>query len=237
MGKNIENLPTDDRPYEKLEMLGSENLSNSELLAIIIKTGTRRLNCVEVAQNILKGKENTSNISDLEYINSLSIQELQKYEGIGRVKSIQIRAVIEIAKRLARTRGSKNQAKIVSPKDAYELIHESYIDKKQEIIKTILLNKANKVISIVTNSLGNLNTTNASVKEIFCEPIKQMAAGVILVHNHPSGNTKPSNADINFTKFMCENGRIFGIQILDHIVISNSEYTSMSELGYIDVKM
>lgn len=234
MGKTISNLPIDDRPYEKLEQLGSENLSNSELLAIIIKTGKKDLNCIEIAQNILSGKKYTFNLSDLDYLTSLSIQELMQYDGIGKVKAIQIKAVIELSKRISRSCYEKNNIKITKPRDVYLLVHESYIGKKQEIIKTILLNKANKVISIVTNSLGNVDTATTSIKEIFSEPIKQMASGIVLVHNHPSGNTTPSKNDIDFTKFIKENGEIFGIKLLDHIIIGNNEYASLVEKGYIN---
>ena len=101
MAKNIKLLPLDDRPYEKLELIGENNLTNSELLAIIIKTGTKKYNCLEIAQNILKTKENISKISDLEYLTNLSLEELKSYEGIGRVKAIQIKAMLELSKRIA----------------------------------------------------------------------------------------------------------------------------------------
>ncbi|MNP25567.1 hypothetical protein D3C76_1183810 [compost metagenome] len=157
------------------------------------------------------------------------------YNGIGRVKYIQIKAVIELAKRISRTGFFKNNIKIKRPKDVYDLVYESYIGKKQEIIKTILVNKSNNVISVVTNSLGNVDSTSTSIKEIFSEPIKQMASGIILVHNHPSGNTQPSNQDIKFTKFIKENGEIFGIKVLDHIIVADNGYTSLCENGYVNM--
>ncbi len=233
MGKNIVKLPVDDRPYEKLERLGSENLSNSELLAIIIKTGTKELNCLEVAQNVLTTDKNIDNISDLEHLNNLSIHELMKFPGIGRVKAIQIKAVVELAKRISYSSKNVDKCKINSPKDIFNLVKKSYIGKKQEIIKTVLLDKSNKVICVVTNSLGNIDSVMIGIREIFSEPIKQMAASIILVHNHPSGNTTPSKEDIKFTKMVVQNGEIFQIKVLDHVIIGNNSYSSLVELGYI----
>lgn len=232
MGKTIGRLPIDDRPYEKLEILGSENLSNSELLAIIIKTGKKGLNCVEIAQNILGGYDKTTHITDLLYLNSLSKNELMKYDGIGRVKAIQIQAVLELAKRINRSILNTNKIKINTPLDVYNLLKESYLNKKQEIIKTILLDKSNNVICVVTNTLGNVSSASTTVKEIFSEPIKQLASYIILVHNHPSGNVNPSKQDIKFTNNMMECGKTFGVTVLDHIIIGKSGYTSLKESNY-----
>ncbi|MNI53737.1 hypothetical protein D3C73_1085900 [compost metagenome] len=234
MGKPISDLPLDDRPYEKLELLGSENLSNSELLAIIIKTGKKNLSCVEIAQNILNGKKGYDSVTDIEYLASLSIEELIKYEGIGRVKSIQIKAVIELSKRISRNSLKQKNNKIKSPNDIFDLIYETYIDQKQEILKTVILNKSNKVLSIITNAIGNVDTVSSGVKEIFSEPIKQMASGIVLIHNHPSGNLTPSKNDISFTKNIKEYADLFNIKLLDHIIIHNDQYLSMVEKGYIN---
>ncbi|MCX8074385.1 MAG: DNA repair protein RadC [Clostridia bacterium] len=231
MGKNITKLPSDDRPYEKLELLGSENLSNSELLAIIIKTGKKNLNCLEIAQNILSGNSNSDKISDLEYLTTLSKEQLIRYEGIGRVKAIQIQALVELSKRISRNKCDRSSIKMTCPKDVYNLVIESYIGKKQEILKTILVNNSNKLISIITNAQGSTNMAIVGIKEIFSEPIKQMASGIFIVHNHPSGVTIPSKNDIEFTKKIKENGEIFGIKLLDHIIISDNGYTSLYENG------
>ena len=229
MAKNIKLLPLDDRPYEKLELIGENNLTNSELLAIIIKTGTKKYNCLEIAQNILKTKENISKISDLEYLTNLSLEELKSYEGIGRVKAIQIKAMIELSKRIA-SMYVIDKKSITSPKDVFNLLRKEFIGKKQKILKTIILNKKNTIISVITNAIGNNDNISIGIKEMLSEPIKQMANSIILVHNHPSGNLKPSKADILFTKKINENAKLFDITLLDHIIISDKGYISLKEI-------
>lgn len=206
-------------------------MTNSELLAIIIKTGTTRLSCLQIAQNILKGKPNKKNLSDLEYLTSLSMQELQKFDGIGRVKSIQIQAVIELSKRISDIYSVKRE-KIISPVDVFNLLVSEYIGQNQECLKTILLNKQNNVISIITNAIGGNDRINIGIKELFAEPIKQMASSIILVHNHPSGSLIPSKQDIRFTKHIDEYSSIFDMQLLDHIIIANNNYISLKEEKY-----
>lgn len=228
MAKNITEMPINDRPYEKLELYGESSLSNSELLAIIIKTGTLKLNCLQIARNILSVNNNT-NFTDLEYLSNLSLEELKSFDGIGRVKAIQIKAVIELSKRVSKTY-EINKDKITCPKDVFYLLNQSYIGKKQESLKTILLNKQKNIISIVTNAIGTNDNINISIKEIFSEPIKHLSNSIILVHNHPSGSLTPSKNDVYFTKKINEYSKIFNIELLDHIIIANNNYVSMKEL-------
>lgn len=230
MAKNIERLPLNDRPYEKLELLGSSHLTNSELLAIVIKTGSKDSSCLELAQMILNRKEGLDHLSDLDYLTNLSIEELKKHKGIGRVKAIQIKAVIELAKRISQN-FSHVKNKISCPKDVFVLLSASYMGEKQECLKTILLNKQNGILSIVTNAIGANDHIDISMKEILTEPIKQLASSVILVHNHPGGSMIPSRNDILFTKKVEESCKIFNIQLLDHIIIANNNYVSMKEIG------
>jgi len=232
VAKNITKLPLNDRPYEKLELLGSNNLTNSELLAIIIKTGTKEMNCLEIAQNILSDKDKFSNISDIDYLTNLSLEELKQYKGIGRVKAIQIKAVIELAKRIGKNYEKVNN-KITCPRDVFDRLVSTYTGMKQECLKTVILNKQNCIISIVTNAIGSNDNISVGLKEILSEPIKQLASGIILVHNHPGGSLIPSKNDINFTKKVDEYSKIFNIQLLDHIIIANNNYTSMKEIGKI----
>lgn len=233
MGKNIKNLPIDDRPYEKLELLGSENLSNSELLAIVIKTGKKNLNCLEIAQNVLNSKKSEIAQNDLDYLSNLSLSELKKFEGIGRVKAIQIKAVIELSKRISKN-DIASKKYIRSPKDVFNLLEYSYIGKKQEILKTVLLDKSNKVVSVITNSIGLSDMVESSIKEVLCEPIKQMASSIILVHNHPSSNMNPSKNDIKFTNYIKTGADIFNVKLLDHVIICSNNYVSLYNLGYIN---
>lgn len=237
MAKNIiTNLPLNDRPYEKLELLGACNLTDSELLAIIIKTGTKKYNCLQVAQNIIasKNSENIkSNMSDLEYISSLSLDRLQSFEGIGRVKAIQILATIELSKRISNSYFSKKD-KITSPNDVFKLVKGYYLGLKKEVLKIIILNKRNVVMSIM-NISGGIDSVATSLKEILSEPIKLMATSIIITHNHPAGSLEPSKADINFTNKIKGYSRIFNIELLDHIIIADNNYVSLKKLGIIDV--
>ena len=216
-----------------MELLGPKNLTNSELLAIIIKNGTKKINCVEIAQNIFMSKKNISNMSDLEYLNLLSIEELKTFEGIGKVKAIQIKAALELASRLSSERKMTNKYKVVSPQDVFELVESSYLNTKNEVLKVILLNKQNKVLSVVDSLTGQIDRIEIDIKQVLSEPIKQMANGIILCHNHPGGSLKPSKHDINFTKKMFEYCKIFNINLLDHIIIADNNYVSMKQLGSI----
>lgn len=232
MVKNIKEFPLNDRPYEKLEQMGASNLTNSELLAIIIKTGTKNLNCLQIAHNVLSIKSDMSNITDLEYLSNLSLEELKSFEGIGRKKAILIKAVIEFSSRIAATYDI-NKYKISTPKDVFDLLSQSFYGKRQECLKTILLNKQNLVLSVITNAIGNNDKINIGIKEVLSEPIKQLASKIILVHNHPSGTLLPSKSDINFTIKIKEYSNFFEIELLDHIIIANNRYISLKEIGKI----
>lgn len=232
MAKNIVDLPINDRPYEKLELMGEENLTNSELLAIIIKNGTSKLNCLEIAQNILKTNEINTKISDLEYLMDISMEELKKQDGIGRVKAIQIKAVVELSKRISNI-NIIDKDKVTSPCDIAKMLIPKYLGKKQECLKVVILNKQNKILSISTSAIGSNDNINVGLKEILSDPIKQMASNIILVHNHPSGSLKPSKQDIEFTKHIKESSKIFNIEVLDHIIIAGSEYISLKEKNFI----
>ena len=150
MAKNITNLPFEDRPYEKLETLGEEYLTNSELLAIVIKTGTKNKSCLDISREILT--TNLDNINELEYLSNMTLNNLTKFNGIGRVKAIQIKAVIELAKRISKI-NKIEKVKVTSPKIVFNLLNHEYINKKQEIVKTVILDNANNILSVVTNAI------------------------------------------------------------------------------------
>lgn len=213
-----------------MELLGPKNLTNSELLAIIIKNGTKKLNCVQIAQNIFMSKKNISNISDFEYLSLLSIEELKTFEGIGKVKAIQIKAALELANRLSNERKIFDKYKITSPQDVFDLVSNSYLNSKNEILKVVLLNKQNRVLSVVDSVSGQIDKIEIDIKQILSEPIKQMASSIILCHNHPGGSLKPSRQDVNFTRKLLEYCNIFNINLLDHIIIADNSYVSMKQL-------
>ncbi len=216
-----------------MELLGAENLTNSELLAIIIKNGTKKSNCLQIAQKLLAGNKNITEVSDLEYLSMLSIQELMNFDGIGKIKAIQIKATIEFARRMNKKYVYNNKCKITSPSDAFNFVHDSYIGARQEILKIIILNKQNKVISIVDSAKGQLDKIDIDIRQIFSEPLKQMASSIILCHNHPGGTLKASKQDILFTKKINEYSKVFNINLLDHIIIANNKFISMKQLEYI----
>lgn len=224
----MKDVLVEDRPYEKLEQHGAERLSDSELLAIIIKSGTKEMNSLKLAQILLSKKD--SGLDSFNYLDNISIEELKMFKGIGRVKAIQIKAVIEIAKRISKNSKEKIR-KIKCPKDVYDLLSKDMENKQVEALKVVILNNKNNVKSVVTVSLGSQNRASVGIKEILYEPLKQMASSIIIVHNHPSGDSSPSKQDILFTKKIIEGIRTFDIELLDHIVIGKNEYTSIKEIN------
>jgi DNA repair protein RadC len=222
----IKDLPQTERPYEKLEDNGASALSDAELLAIIIKNGTKDMTSIEIARQILKLDEANRGLS---FLKEISIQELEQNKGIGRVKAIQIKAATELASRI--TRPIKViKTKITTPKQISDIFMEELKYLSQEVMKTVLLNTQNQVIRIITNSIGNLNTNMIEAREIFKEAVKSSAARIVLVHNHPSGDPTPSYSDINFTKKISEAGDLIGIELLDHIIIGNEVFSSLKSM-------
>lgn len=223
----IKELPTTERPYEKLELYGEKVLSNAELLAIVIKTGTKEETSVAVAQRIL-GLNNDLNIENLNFLRDLSIEELMQIKGIGKIKAIQIKAVCEIATRMSRPTNYR-QIQIKKPKDVAELLMPDVKFLKREIAKVIILNNKNYIEKIIDISLGGSNFANVSIRDILNEAIKMQAPKFILIHNHPSGDSIPSKKDVEFTNKLYDASEIMGIELVDHIVIGDMNYTSIFE--------
>ena len=194
----IKELPYSERPYEKLEMYGPENLSNSELLAIIIKTGTKEETSVSLAQKILNLKKDTSE-DNLRFLQEISINEYMQIKGIGKIKAIQLIAVCELAKRISRPIDNL-KVTIKEPKDVANLLIQEMKFEKREIAKVIVLNSKNVVLKIKDISLGGTNFAMIEPKEILVEAIKIGAPKIILVHNHPSGDPTPSKQDFLMTR-------------------------------------
>ena len=228
MSIKIKQLPETERPYEKLELYGEKALSNAELLAIIIKTGTKEESAVTIAQKILSLNPKQNN--NLDFLKEITLTELMKIKGIGKVKAIQLKAVCELAKRMT-TPLNYRKVKVKRPEDIGNLLMEEMRLEKQELVKLILLNNKNEIINIKTIAQGGINSVNMTYKEILSEPIKIQASKIILVHNHPSGDSTPSKADIEITKKLLSLAQAFDIELLDHIVIGNQNFTSIiSEL-------
>ena len=186
MKLKIKELPISERPYEKLELYGPEMLSNSELLAIIIKTGTKEENSVGIAQKILSLNNNQENLS---FLCDISIEELTQIKGIGRVKAIQLKAVGELTKRISKPI-NKKQIKIKTTKDVANLLMQELRYEKRELVKVIILNNKNIVLRIITVALGGSNFASMEPSIVLAEAVKIGAPKIILVHNHPSRRSK-----------------------------------------------
>ena len=221
----IKDLPLSERPYEKLEIYGAENLSNAELLAIIIKTGTKEQSSVSIAQEILKLKENT-NQDNLRFLQELSLEEFMQIKGVGKVKAIQLKAVCELTKRISRPINDQKKT-IKSPKDVADLLMPELRYEKREIVKVLILNSKNVVLRTINISLGGANFAYIEPKDALSEAVKMQAPKIILVHNHPSGDCKPSKGDYNVTDRMYEAATLMGIQLLDHVIIGDGTYESL----------
>ena len=224
MSIKMKELPESEKPYEKMELYGAKKLSNTELLAIIIKTGTKNESALNLAQKVLalnNGKDNLKGLSDL------TISELSKIKGIGKVKAIQILAVGELAQRIS-TPSSIIKQKIKNTEDVAKLFISEMSNEKREIAKIIILNSKNNIIKIKDLSIGGTNYAILEPKIVLEEPIKMQAPKIILVHNHPSGNPTPSEQDFQATDRIFEAADIMGIELLDHVIIGkNNQYESI----------
>lgn len=178
----IKKLPSSERPYEKMMMYGAEKLSDSELLAIIIKSGTKERTAIELAQDILSMKSN--NKKTIRFLQDMSIQEFMKIKGIGKVKAIQLKAVCELTKRISKP--IQEKIKINTPKDVANLLMNELKFEKREKIKELILNTKNVLIKVIDISYGGTDFAIMDPKHILCEPVKMGEPKIILVHNHPS---------------------------------------------------
>ncbi len=223
----IKDLPEAERPYEKLELYGEKALSNAELLAIIIKTGTKEETSVQVAQRILKLRQNGEN--DLTFLQKISIADLTKIKGIGKVKAIQIKAISELAVRMSKPDNYKG-IYIKNSKEVAQMFFGEFQNEKKEIAKIVLLDNKLKIIKIEEIAVGGSNFVDIGIKTIVKSAMQVEAAKVILVHNHPSGIAEPSKGDIKFTDKLFNALAIFEIDLYDTIIIgSNNQYASVYE--------
>ena len=223
----MKDLPVLERPYEKLERYGEKVLSDAELLAIIIKSGTKDKTSVELAQEVLKLDYEGDGLN---FLSNLSLEELQVIKGLGRINAIQIKAAIELACRL-QSSVIRKKSKISGPEQLGYMFVNEMKNLNQEVIKTVLLNSKNQVIRIVTNSIGSINSAYTEPKEIFREPIRSNSARIIMVHNHPTGDCAPSENDIKFTRKVSQIGELLGIELLDHIVVGKSSFSSLKRMN------
>jgi len=226
MKRKIKDFPESERPRERLLKQGVSSLSDSELLAVILRTGTYRENVIELARELLRK-------FNLKTLSRANISKLQKMFGIGEAKACQIAACFELGRRLFSFKEEKKQ-RIDKPKDVFRLLSSKLNGLKQEQLIGIYLNSRRKIIKEEVIFSGSLNENIINSREIFSIAINEGAAALILVHNHPSGDPKPSSEDIKITKEIKEAGKLLDIQLLDHIIIGEKNYFSMKEKGFFD---
>lgn len=220
----VRDLPKEERPRERLVKYGESALSLQELLQIILRTGNKGESVVALAQKLL------THFGNLQNLKEASIEELMSIKGIGLAKAVQIKAALELGRRAEITLERK-QKKIITPQDVFKLMKSKLKDYSKEHFYIISLNSRNAIISEI--SIGTLNASLVHPREVFAEAIRQRANSIILVHNHPSGDPTPSKDDIKITKKLKEAGKILGIEVLDHIIITRNSYLSFKNKNLI----
>ncbi len=220
----LRDLPREERPRERMLRSGAEALSHAELLAILLVTGTRQESALMVAQRLLGQTDGLRKLADME------IEELIGIKGIGPAKAVQLKAAIELGRRMAASRVG-DRVIIRSPRDAAELLAEQLRYLQKEHFVCLFLNTKNQVIAQETLSIGSLNASIVHPREVFRAAIKYGSASIVCAHNHPSGDPAPSPEDIAITKRLVESGRIVGIDVLDHIVVGDGHFISLKEQG------
>lgn len=223
----IKELPETERPREKLYKQGPESLSNEELLAIIIRTGSRTETSIQISKKVLS-RDNRG----LVYLRDTTLQELMETKGIGECKAAQILAAIEIGKRINHYTALE-KVKINQPGTVADLFMDEMRYLQKEHFRIVLLDTKNQIISSEEISIGTLNASIVHPRDVFKIAIKRNANSIILIHNHPSGDPTPSKEDINITNRLVEVGDLVGIKVLDHIIIGDSNYISFKEKNII----
>ncbi len=222
---NIKAWAEDDRPREKLIAKGRHALSDAELLAILLTSGNKNETAVQLAQRILNDNQNS-----IHQLAKLQITDLKKFKGIGEVKAVTIAAALEIGRRRTEKIVEEKQ-KIISSKQAYDILKSKLTDLPYEEFWVIFMNRRNSVIRTECISRGGISGTVVDVRLILKPAIEYLASGIILSHNHPSGNLKPSHEDILLTKKVKEAAKLIDVSLQDHIIIGDSSYMSMADEG------
>lgn len=227
--KKILDLPVQERPYEKCLTDGTGALSNAELLAVIIRTGLQGENSVMIAQKILELSDMNNGILGISH---MGIEELMQIKGVGKVKAVQVKCIIELSKRISMA-SARNRLSFQRPETIAEYYMEDMRHEEQEKLRLLLLNTKNHLIKDQIVSIGTVNSSIITPREIFIEALKYRAVFIILIHNHPSGDPSPSREDILLTNRMKECGELLEVLLLDHIIIGDNRFYSFRENGNI----
>ncbi|MCD2491044.1 DNA repair protein RadC [Lacrimispora sp. NSJ-141] len=223
----IRELPASERPYEKCMALGPAALSDAELLAVILRTGTKGQGALQTARHVLSLNPSVDGLLGLHHLN---VREFQSIPGIGKVKAIQLSCIGELTKRMSRKSIDREKA-FVSPGAVAAYFMEEMRHKEKEELRVVLLDTKSRFLHDLVISMGTVNSSLVSPREIFLEALKYQAVSIILLHNHPSGDPDPSKEDILVTRRVYEAGRLLGISLADHIIIGDNCFISLKERG------
>jgi DNA repair protein RadC len=221
----IRDYPLEERPRERMIKDGAEKLSNQELIAILLRTGTKNESVFELASRVLK------ELGTIRRLTEASVEELTRIKGIGEAKAVQIKAGIELGRRVARKQ--VELLTIRSPQDAATYLMELLSLEQQEKFYCLYLNTKNQVVYEKAVFVGSLNASIVHPREVFKEAVKWSAASIIVAHNHPSGDPTPSREDIEVTRRLIDAGEMIGIECLDHLIVGDGRFVSLKEKGYI----
>ncbi|MBC5743756.1 DNA repair protein RadC [Lachnospiraceae bacterium MD308] len=229
LSNTMKKIPDMERPYEKCQKFGASALSDAELLAVVLRTGSHGENVIGLAQRILY----RSGEDGILGLHRFSMEQLVKIRGIGKVKAIQLICILELARRLSKASVSESLS-FTSPASIAEYYMEDLRHESQEVMKLIMINSKGRLISETEISKGTVNASLITPREIFIEALLRQAVAVVAMHNHPSGDPTPSSEDILLTKRIKEAGSIIGVELLDHIIIGNNCYVSLREKGILE---
>ena len=222
---SINHWPLEDRPREKLFKHGEHSLSHSELLAILLRTGTQGQSAVDLAREILRKFKTFRNMSHTD------LSAFKAFKGLGTAKIAQIKAAIEIGRRFQEEHIKEDRPVIESSKDVVEILMPRLRDLKKETVKVLLLNSQNRIIDIIEATEGTVNYANPIIRDIFQKALQSFAVSLICVHNHPAGDPTPSPEDRKFTRELYQGGKCLQISVLDHIIIGDNVYYSFEDKG------
>lgn len=222
----IRDFPENERPRERFIQSGPESLSNHELIAILLRTGTKEESVLQLSNRLL------THFEGLRYLKDATLDEITEIKGIGKAKAIQVLAAIEIGRRVSNLNYSDRYV-IRSPEDGANYVMNDMRFLSQEHFVCLYLNTKNQVLHKKTVFIGSLNASIVHPREVYKEALRRSAASVICLHNHPSGDPGPSREDIEVTKRLAEAGRIIGIELLDHLIIGENKFVSLKEKGYV----
>jgi len=223
--RSIRNWPEEDRPREKLFKKGAGALSNSELLAILLRTGTNGTSAIDLARKVL---EKFGTFRNMAHTDS---RDWKEFKGLGSAKIAHIQAALEIGRRYRQDEVSNAKQKITSVKDVVDIIMPQLRDLKTELFKLVYLDSNNKIIDISDVACGTVNRAMPIVREIIHSALQKFAVSMICVHNHPSGDPRPSKEDRDFTRELCQAGNVMQVKVLDHLIIGDNQYHSFADSG------